>query len=163
MRHGEPGVAIGVGHETEDHDEQVLGRRNGSPSPSPDVTAWGSAVPRRRAASHILGSDWAGRVDTEPMTAATKSERSGPAIRAALTELSPAECEEFETEFRQALARADVDFDLGHVDAVLDRWWGIAAMCANPLTEQERELIVQARAGVDTGWYVRKNDSWVQL
>ncbi len=64
------------------------------------------------------------------MTAATKIERSGPAIRAVLAELSPAECEEFETEFRQALAHADADFDLGRVDAVLDRWWGIAAMCA---------------------------------
>ncbi len=97
------------------------------------------------------------------MTAATKIERSGLAIRAALAELAPAECEEFEAEFRQALAHVDADFDLGHVDAVLDRWWGIAAMCANPLTEQERKLVVQARAGVDTGWYVRENDGWVQL
>ncbi len=97
------------------------------------------------------------------MTAATKIERSGPAIRAVLAELSPAECEEFEAEFRQALAHADADFDLGRVDAVLDRWWGIAAMGASPLTEQERELVVQARAGVDTGWYVRENDGWVQL
>ena len=113
--------------------------------------------------SCILGADWAGRVDTEPMTAATKIERSGPAIRAALAELSPAECEEFEAEFRRALAHADADFDLGPVDAVLDRWWGIAAMCANPLTEQECELVGQARAGVDTGWYVRENGSWVQL
>ena len=111
----------------------------------------------------ILGARRTGRVDTEPMTAATKIERSGPAIRAALTEFSPAECKEFESEFRQALAYADADFDLCHVDAVLDRWWGIAVMCANPLTEQERELVVQARAGVDTGWYVRENDSWVQL
>lgn len=104
-----------------------------------------------------------GRVDTEQMTAATKVERSGPAIRAALAELAPAECVEFEAEFHQALARADADFDLGHVDAVLDRWWGIAAMCANPLTEQERELIVRARAGVDSGWYAREDGRWVQL
>ncbi|MGH3872970.1 MAG: DUF6247 family protein [Pseudonocardiaceae bacterium] len=97
------------------------------------------------------------------MTAATKIERSGPAIRAMLTEFAPAECTEFEAEFRQALAHADADFDLGHVDAVLDRWWGIAVMCANPLTEQERELVGQARAGVDTGWYVREDGSWVQL
>jgi len=97
------------------------------------------------------------------MIAAMKIERSGPAIRAALAQLSPAECEEFEAEFRQALAHADADFDLGPVDTVLDRWWGIVAMCANPLTKQEHELIVQARAGVDTGWYVRENDSWVQL
>ena len=97
------------------------------------------------------------------MTAATKIERCRPAIRATLTELAPAEGKEFEAEFRQALAHADADFDLGHVDVVLDRWWGIAAMCANPLTEQERALVVQARAGVDTGWYGRENDSWVQL
>ncbi len=113
--------------------------------------------------SCILGADWAGRVDTAPMTAATKIEHSEPAIRATLTELAPAECKEFEAELRQALAHAAADFDLGHVDAVLDRWWGIAAMCANPLTEQEREPVVQARAGVDTGWYVRENGSWIQL
>ncbi len=109
------------------------------------------------------GRDQAGRVDTEAMTAATKIERSGPAIRAVLAELSPAECEEFEAEFRQALAHAEADFDLGHADAVLDRWWGVAVMCANPLTEQECELVVQARAGVDTSWYVRENDGWAQL
>ncbi|MGH3822175.1 MAG: DUF6247 family protein [Pseudonocardiaceae bacterium] len=113
--------------------------------------------------SCILGVDWAGWVDTEPMTAATKIERSGPAFRATLTALAPAECTEFEAECRQALAHADADFDLGHLDAVLDRWWGIAATYANPLTEQEHELVVQARAGVDTGWYVRENGSWAQL
>ncbi|HET9254601.1 MAG TPA: DUF6247 family protein [Pseudonocardiaceae bacterium] len=65
--------------------------------------------------------------------------------------------------FRRALADAGNDFDLSHVNTVLDRWWGIAAVCANPLTEQERKLVTQARAGVDTGWYVRKNGSWVRL
>ncbi len=113
--------------------------------------------------SCILGGDWAGRVDTGPVTAATKIERSGPAIRATLSALAPDECTEFEAEFRQALVRADAGFDLGPVDAVLDRWWGIAATCANPLTEQEHELVVQARDGVDTGWYVRENGRWVQL
>lgn len=102
-------------------------------------------------------------MNTDPIAAATKIERSGPAIRATLAELSPTECEEFEAEFRQALVQADADFDLDHVDVVLDRWWGIAAMCANPLTEQERELIVRAQAGVDAGWYVRERDCWVQL
>ncbi|MGH3930749.1 MAG: DUF6247 family protein [Pseudonocardiaceae bacterium] len=100
------------------------------------------------------------------MTAATKItkiERSGPAIRATLAALAPAECAEFEVEFHQALIHTGTDFDLGHVDAVLNRWWGIAAMCANPLTEQERELVVQARAGVDTGWYAREDGRWVQL
>jgi hypothetical protein len=49
---------------------------------------------------------------------------------------------------------------------VLHRWWGIAIamICVpNPLIEQEHELVVQARAGVDTGWYMRENGSWVQL
>ena len=55
------------------------------------------------------------------MAAATKIERSGPAIRAVLTELAPAECEGFEAEFRQAQAFADADFDLCYIDAVLDR------------------------------------------
>ncbi len=102
----------------------------------------------RHAMSCILGTDWAGRVDTEPVTAATKIERSGRAIRATLTELAPAECTEFEAEFSQALAHADADFDLGHVDAVLDRWWGIAAMCANPLT---RAGARNGRAGAGRG------------
>ncbi|MCA1671050.1 MAG: DUF6247 family protein [Actinobacteria bacterium] len=84
-------------------------------------------------------------------------------MRATLTELAPAECQEFEVEFRQALAHADTDFDLGHVDAMLDRWWGIAVMCANPLTEQEHELVVQARAGVDPAGTRARTVVWVQL
>jgi hypothetical protein len=39
------------------------------------------------------------------MTAATKIERSGPAIRAALAELSPDECAQFEVEFQQDLPK----------------------------------------------------------
>ncbi len=64
------------------------------------------------------------------MTAATKIERSGPAIHATLAERAPAECAEFEAEFRQALTRAEIDFDLRPVEALLDRWWGIAAIRA---------------------------------
>lgn len=97
------------------------------------------------------------------MTAATRIERTGPAIRAALAELAPDECTEFEAEFHQALAYADADFDLDRVNAVLDRWWGIAAICANPLTEQEHELIEHARAGTDTGWYAREDNRWIAL
>jgi hypothetical protein len=62
------------------------------------------------------------------MTAATKIERSGPAIRAALAELSADECTQFGAEFEQALGHAAETFDLAPVDAVLDRWWGIAAI-----------------------------------
>lgn len=58
--------------------------------------------------SCILGT---GRVDTELMTAATKIERCGPAIRAALTELAPAEGKEFEAEFRQGTSLTVVSSD----------------------------------------------------
>lgn len=92
------------------------------------------------------------------MTAATKVERSGPAIRAALAEAAPEECAQFETAFHQAVAAAGKTFDLGEVEAVLDRWWGIAAIRANPLTEAERHQVARARAGDDTGWIVHHED-----
>jgi ApbE superfamily uncharacterized protein (UPF0280 family) len=96
-------------------------------------------------------------------TTTTKLEHSGAAIRAALTERAPAECEQFEAEFQQALAQAGETFDLTPVAAVLDRWWGIAAIRANPLTEQERELVARARAGDDSGWVARDEDGcWPQ-
>jgi hypothetical protein len=84
----------------------------------------------------------------------TRVERSGPAIRAALT-CFPAERERFQADFRAALVLAGESFDLTRVDAVLDRWRGIAAIRANPLTEPERELVARARAGDDAGWLAR--------
>ncbi len=82
------------------------------------------------------------------MTAATtKIERSGPAIRAALAELAPDECVLFEAEFQQAIVRASETFDLAPLDAVLDRWWGIAAIRANPLSEQEHAQVARAKTG----------------
>jgi len=92
------------------------------------------------------------------MTVATKIERSGPAIRASLAELAPDECAEFEVEFREALARAESDFDLRPVEALLNRWWGRATIRANPLTDAERDLVARARAGDDTGWIVHHED-----
>lgn len=93
------------------------------------------------------------------MTAlATKIERSGPAIRAALAELAPDECAEFEAELRAALSRAGIDFDLAPVERVLDRWWGIATIRANPLSEAERDQVACARTGDDTGWIVHHED-----
>jgi len=99
------------------------------------------------------------------MTAATtKIERSGPAIHAALAELTPDECPEFETEFREALARAETDFDLRPVEAVLDRWWGAATIAANPLSEHEREMVARARSGDETGWLAHHEDgTWTRL
>ena len=58
-------------------------------------------------------------------TATTRIERSGPAVRAALAQLSPEECAQFEAEFAQATARAGAEYDLAPAEAVLDRWWGI--------------------------------------
>lgn len=87
------------------------------------------------------------------MTGVTrKIERSGPAVRAALGELSPQECAVFEQQFRQALRDAEQRFDLGPAEAVLDRWWPIAAIRANPLSPAEQDLVARARAGDDTGW-----------
>jgi Family of unknown function (DUF6247) len=93
------------------------------------------------------------------MTAMTaRIERSGPAIRAVLAEHSPKECRQFEDEFHRALALADVQVDLAPAEAVLDRWWGIAAIRANPLTEHEQELVARARAGDESGWVTRDQD-----
>ncbi|MGH3865833.1 MAG: hypothetical protein ACRDQ4_06765 [Pseudonocardiaceae bacterium] len=78
--------------------------------------------------------------DTEQRAAATtKMERSGPAIRAILTAASPAE-------------------------AVLGRWWAIAAIRANPLSEQEQAQLARARTGDFTGlWERDKAGNWAQL
>ncbi len=96
--------------------------------------------------------------------ATTKIERSGPAIRAALAELAPDECTQFEAEFQQATGQAAEMFDLAVVEAVLDRWWGIAAIRANPLSEQERDHLARARAGDVTGLLARdERGNWVRL
>ncbi|MGH3941162.1 MAG: DUF6247 family protein [Pseudonocardiaceae bacterium] len=90
------------------------------------------------------------------MTAATtKIERSGPAIHAALAELAPDECALFTAEFRQASARAAETFDLAPLEAVVDRWWGIATIRANPLSEQEQVQVTRAKAGDFTGLLAR--------
>jgi hypothetical protein len=98
------------------------------------------------------------------MTAATKIERSGPAIRAALAELSPDECAQFEAEFQQATQRAGQTFDLAPLDALLDRWWGIAAIRANPLSDGEQVQVARAKAGDFTGLLARDDQgNWVRL
>lgn len=105
-----------------------------------------------------------GRVDTERVTVATKIERSGPAIRTVLAELAPDECVQFEVEFQHAIARASETFDLARLDEVLDRWWGIAAIRANPLSEQEQAQVARARAGDFTGLLDRdEHGNWVRL
>ena len=97
-------------------------------------------------------------------TATTKIERSGPAIRAVLAEVSPAECAQLEAEFAEALARAGAELDLAPAEVVLDRWWGIAVVRANPLSEQEQAQLARARAGDVTGlWERDAAGNWAQL
>jgi hypothetical protein len=98
------------------------------------------------------------------MTAATKIERSGPAIRAALAELSADECTQFGAEFQQALGHAAETFDLAAVDAVFDCWWGVAAIRANPLFEHEQVQVDRANIGDFTGLLARdERGNWVRL
>ncbi|MGH3874433.1 MAG: DUF6247 family protein [Pseudonocardiaceae bacterium] len=99
------------------------------------------------------------------MTAATtKIERSGPAIRAVLAESAPAECVRFEAEFQQAVARASATFDVTPLDAMLDRWWGVAAIRANPLSEHEQAQVTRAKAGDFTGLLARdEHGNWIRL
>ena len=98
------------------------------------------------------------------MTAATKIKRSGPAIKTALAELSADECTQFEAEFQQALGHAAETFDLAPVDAVLDRWWGIAAIRANPLSEHEKAQVDRADTGDFTGLLAHdEQGNWVRL
>lgn len=99
-------------------------------------------------------------------TATTRIERWGPAIRAALAQVSPAECAQFETEFAHALTRAGAgaEFDLAPAEQVLDRWWGIAVIRANPLTDHEQAQLTRARDGVFDGlWERDETGDWHQL
>lgn len=114
----------------------------GAPSPPPAPPVHGTAL-----------------ADTRRVTVTTaKIERTGPSIRAALAEFAPAECEQFEAEFQQALGQAARLFELASLDAVLDRWWGIAAIRTNPLNEPEHELVAHAQAGGYSGWVARNED-----
>ena len=79
-------------------------------------------------------------------TATTRIERSGPAVRAALAQLSPEE------------------YDLAPAQQVLDRWWGIAVIRANPLSDHEQAQHARAREGVFDGlWERDDHGDWHQL
>jgi uncharacterized protein DUF6247 len=99
------------------------------------------------------------------MTAATtKIERSGPLIRAVLAEFATDECALFKAEFQQTVEQVSEKFDLAPLDAVLDRRWGIAAIRANPLSEQEHAQVTRARDGVFDGVWARdEQGNWGQL
>jgi hypothetical protein len=85
------------------------------------------------------------------MVLTTKIARSGQDISAALHELSPEEAAQFDHEYREALVRAANTFDLTEAETVLNRWWGIATLRANPLTDDEHDLIRRFHAGEDVG------------
>ncbi len=106
-----------------------------------------------------------GRADTRQVTTATmKIERSGPAIRAALAQFAPSDCPVFEAELRQAIRHAADTLDLASAEAALDRWWGVAVIRANPLSEQEQAQVARAKAGDFAGLLARdEHGNWVQL
>jgi hypothetical protein len=89
---------------------------------------------------------------------------SGPAIRAALAQHAPGDERQFESELRDALARAADDLDLAGPQAVLARWHALATMAANPLTAQERAQIERAKSGDFTGLSARdEHGNWTTL
>lgn len=65
-------------------------------------------------------------------TTTVQLERSGPAVRAALAEVAPDECAQFEVEFRQALSASHRDFDADRMQAVIGRWWARALALLDP-------------------------------
>lgn len=78
-------------------------------------------------------------------------ERSGPAIRAALLAHAPERCAQFEEEFRSALALAAENLDLSGPQEALTRWHALATVVANPLTDEECELLERTKVGDYTG------------
>jgi hypothetical protein len=95
---------------------------------------------------------------------ATAVQRTGPGIPAALTQHAPLEAAQFESELRNALARAGTDLDLARVDEVITRWHTRACILANPLTDQEQALLRRARAGEFTRLRARDgNGGWTTL
>jgi len=80
----------------------------------------------------------------------TRIECSGPAVKAALADLSPEEANKFEHDYRAALNHAAVTLDLAEADDVLNRWWRVATIRANPLTPEEEDLVRRVRAGDET-------------
>lgn len=53
-------------------------------------------------------------------------------MRAALAELAPDECAQFEAEFRAALEAASTDFDAQRIQDLVGRWWARAQVLIDP-------------------------------
>ena len=105
------------------------------------------------------------QADTGGMTTASSRqlERSGPAIRRVLAAASPEECQLFEQEFAQAAQEAGRQCDVAPLEAVLDRWWKVAALRSNPLSEQEEQQLARARHGDFTGLLTPEGGNWRRL
>lgn len=86
------------------------------------------------------------------MTAATAGvPRSSPAVRAWL---DAAETERLDRELAAGLDLARAQLDLTPAEHVLEQWWQIATIRANPLTDAERAQLARARTGDLTGFWV---------
>lgn len=104
------------------------------------------------------------RCHSQTVTTARAIRRSGPEIRAALAQVAPEECAGFEMEFKTEAGRAAQTFDSAPLDALLDRWWGVAVIRTNPLTDQEQQQLARARHGDVTGMYeLDESGGWRQL
>lgn len=84
-------------------------------------------------------------------TTSAQPGRSGPEIRATLTQHAPAEVPVFEREFQQALTEAAASYDTRSVDEVIDRWWRVAVVRSLTLTDAEQDQLDRALAGDFTG------------
>lgn len=77
------------------------------------------------------------------------------AIRAALTGADRAE---FERQFQAALGRAGSDYDLAPVHDVIDQWWQVAVLTADPAAHQRMldrtEALRAGHARPGTPWSV---------
>ncbi len=93
------------------------------------------------------GTPWPARPPPPPSPPATSSRPSVGPTRT--TARSPRSCT------RRAGRPVGGRPHLRPLEAVLDRWWGIAAIRANPLSEQEQAQLARARGGDFSGLLTR--------
>ncbi|SFD80712.1 hypothetical protein SAMN04487819_103268 [Actinopolyspora alba] len=73
--------------------------------------------------------------------------REARCIREALDRTDPQRRAEFDRDFQEALRKVAEDYNTGHIDTVLDDWWGTAILAEYPPTEEEEAI----KARVDRG------------
>jgi hypothetical protein len=125
----------------------------------------GMAAPRRSALQgpardRCCRARWQLLGDTGPVTASlfAAPRRSGSDIRAALAQHAPAELDDFEREFHDALKVAASSYDTVPIEGVLDQWWRIAVQRSITLTEDEHDHVRRAAAGDFTGLWEQASD-----